>query len=71
MFHSSGLRSSPPSPETVSTIVMTPNSLQTAPISLTGLCVPEGVSEWTTERNFTPGFCWSALRTSSGSMASL
>ena len=31
-----------------------------APIALTGLWVPEGVSEWTTERYLTPGLAWSA-----------
>ena len=58
-------------PETVSTIVSTPNSLATAPIASTGLIVAEGVSECTTERNLMPGLFSSAFLTSSGSMASL
>ena len=71
MPHSSGLSSSPPSPETVSTMVSHAELPRDWPISLTGLWVPEGVSEWTTERNLMPGLAWRALRTSSGSMASL
>ena len=62
--------SMPPNDETASTMVSTSRSRQSAPISRTGLTVPEGVSWWQTERMRMSGRASSMSPTAAGSMAS-
>ena len=62
--------SMPPKEETASTMMSTSRSRHSAPISRTGLTVPDGVSWWQTERMRMSGRAASILATASGSMAS-
>jgi hypothetical protein len=69
-WQASGEAGIPPQEETASTMRCAPCRAQIAPISSTGLIVPEGVSWWTTETTAMSGRSRNMAATASGSMTS-